>query len=394
MLADASFMERAIALGQLSLPLAGVNPPVGAVLVRNARIIGEGFHRGPGSPHAEAAAIADAIDRGRLAKEAAEGVTLYCTLEPCCHFGPGKRRPPCAEAIIAAGIRRVVFACRDPNPLVAGGGAALLRGAGVQVEEGLLGDRAAELIKPFSISIRLKRPFIHVKWAQSLDGRLACRGGFSRWITNREARRYAHEMRARCDAVMIGAGTLRADDPCLTVRDVPSVMRPTAPAPLRVVLAGRKPLDMDSRLFSPALREGSLVLAATGSIALEQARRNALHVLEVSPDERGLPDLAESFRALYSAGVGSILVEGGSTVLTALLSRGLWDRMTVFVAPLLLGEGIDAVGDLGVLSPDRGIALAQSRFEAGEGFFRIDAERGAVDAPGSARDEEPSCSRG
>jgi diaminohydroxyphosphoribosylaminopyrimidine deaminase/5-amino-6-(5-phosphoribosylamino)uracil reductase len=380
-------MERAIALGRHSLPWAGVNPAVGALLVADGLVLGEGYHRGPGTPHAEAAAIADAFKTMSALPTLPPGTTLYCTLEPCCHSGAGKRTPPCTEAIIAAGVERVVFACGDPNPLVSGRGAARLREAGLVVEEGLLAQSAAELIDSFTVSIRDKRPFIRLKWAQSLDGRIACRGGASRWVTNQAARDAAHDLRACHDAILIGANTLRVDDPQLTPRSAGNAVHgpaakdrsATRAGPRRLVLAGQRPLNMAARLFSPSLREGTTVLAATASPALGQCRDAEIRVIEIGGDESGLPDLEESFHALYADGVGSVMVEGGATLHTSLLKRGLWDALTVFVAPLILGEGVAAVGDLGILSPNQGIAFEEFRVEAGAGFARIDARRGETE---------------
>ena len=369
---DVSVMERAISLAQCSRPFAGINPPVGAVLMRDGAIIGQGFHKGPGTPHAEVAALIDARARFKGTGQFA-GTTLFCTLEPCCHRGAGKKTPPCTEAIIAAGISRVVFASQDPNPLVSGKGAARLREAGVRVEGGLLADRANELIEAFSVSIRLRRPFVRLKWAQSLDGRLACRGGASRWITNTEARIFAHALRASHDAVMIGAGTLRADDPELTVRDTPVEPGLELRQPIRVVFAGRAPLPLNARVFSPCLRDRTIVLAAASSLALVQCQSAGIHVREVPVDPDGLPDLAESFRTLYKEGIGAVLVEGGSRLLTSFLVRGLWDAMIVFTAPLILGQGIEAVGDLGIITPDTGIKLKNARFQVHDGFVRLDA---------------------
>jgi len=380
---DVSFMERAISLARRSLPFAGINPPVGAVLVRDGVIIGQGFHRGPGTPHAEVAALLDARMSLETNGESVAGTTLYCSLEPCCHCGGAKRTPPCTEAIISAGISRVVFASRDPNPLVSGKGAARLREAGVLVEGGLLADQADELVEAFSVSIRLRRPFIRVKWAQSLDGRLACRGGASRWITNRGARMQAHELRSWHDAVMIGAGTLRADDPELTVRDAPIRPELGSRQPLRVILAGREQLPMDARAFTPPLLDGTIVLATRSSPALAQCRSAGIRVREVAPAPDGLPDLVEGLRALYSEGIGSVLVEGGSRLITAFLARGSWDAATVFTAPLILGQGIEAVGNLGMQSPDAGIKLENVRFRVGDGFIRLDARnpKACADTP-------------
>jgi diaminohydroxyphosphoribosylaminopyrimidine deaminase / 5-amino-6-(5-phosphoribosylamino)uracil reductase len=369
---DVFFMERAISLARSSLPFAGINPPVGAILVRNGLIIGQGFHKGPGTPHAEAAALLDA--RASLEQTGASliGTTLYCSLEPCCHRGGGKRTPPCTEAIIAAGISRVVFASQDPNPCVSGKGAARLRQAGVVVEQGLLADTADQLITAFSVSIRLRRPFIRIKWAQSLDGRLACRGGASRWITNREARIQAHELRSSHDAVMVGAGTLRADDPELTVRDAPGSPELGFRQPLRIILAGREPLPMDARVFSPALADRSIVLSARSSPGLAQCRSAGIRALDVASTADGLPDLVEGMRRLYEDGIGSVLVEGGSRLITELFARGLWDAVTVFTAPVILGAGIEAVGDLGIMSPNSGVQLANARFAVQNGFTRLD----------------------
>lgn len=377
MSSDLSFMERAIELGRLSLPVAGVNPAVGAVLVAGGRVLGEGYHRGPGTPHAEAAALAEAFKAIPRSSTLPPGATLYCTLEPCCHSGAGKRTPPCTEAIIASGIERVVFACRDPNPRVSGRGAERLREAGLAVEEGLMAQDAAGLLESFAVSIREHRPFIRLKWAQSLDGRIACNGGASRWITNEAARLAARGLRARHDAVMIGANTLRTDDPQLTVRSAARGGEAGERAqPRRIILAGGRPLDMSARLFSPPLREGTTVLAAAASAALEQCRAAGVRVLETGTGAAGMQDLGECFRLLYEDGVGSVMVEGGSGLLTSLLRQGLWDAATVFVAPKILGEGRSAVGDLGILSPDRGIALEGFRVESGAGFVRIDAVRG------------------
>ena len=389
---DAIFMERAISLARSSLAFAGTNPPVGAVLVGNGTIIGQGFHKGPGTPHAEAAALLNARTTLERTGESLAGATLYCSLEPCCHCGGGKRTPPCTEAIIAAGISRVVFASRDPNPLVSGKGAARLREAGVLVVEGLLADRADELLEAFTVSIRLRRPFIRIKWAQSLDGRLACRGGVSRWITNDEARAQARELRSEHDAVMIGSGTLRSDDPELTVRS--GLFRPELGSrqPARIVLAGREPLPLAARVFSSTLKDRTIVVAARSGPAAGQCRLAGLRVVEVGSAPDGLPDLLACFHALYEEGIGSVFVEGGSRLITALFARGLWDALSVFTAPLILGQGVDAVGDLGIESPASGIKLENARFRAGDGFIRLDARnpetcRGTA----AARVREGSC---
>jgi riboflavin-specific deaminase-like protein len=243
----------------------------------------------------------------------------------------------------------------------------------VLVEQGLLADLADALLEAFSVSIRLRRPFLRIKWAQSLDGRLACRGGASRWITDSEARVQAHELRALHDAILIGAGTLRADDPELTVRDVPVNPELGLRKPLRIILAGREPLPLDARVFSAPLVDRTIVLAARTSPVLAECRVAGIRVIDVASTSEGLPDLLEGFRGLYSSGVGSILVEGGARLITALIARNLWDAVTVFTAPLILGEGIEAIGDLGIVTPDSGIRLENAQFQVHGGFIRLDA---------------------
>ncbi len=390
---DVSFMERAIALARCSQPFAGINPPVGAVLVRDGKVLGEGFHRGPGTPHAEAAALLDAREKSAENTCFFPGATLYSSLEPCCHSGGGKRTPPCTEAIIAAGISRVVFASRDPNPRVAGKGAERLREAGIIVEGGLLADTADELITSFAVSITQKRPFVRLKWAQSLDGQLACRGGASRWITDSKARALAHGLRAMYDAVMIGAGTLRTDDPELTVRHVPIDPQQGMRQPLHVVCAGRSPLRMDARLFSADLRDRALVLAAASSPAAAQCACACIPVLVMEPGSNGLLDVRQCLSALYARGIGSVLVEGGSALLTSFFASGAWDALSVFLAPLVLGQGINAIGDLGITTPDRGIRLEGSRFQPYEGFLRLDAWHPKAGTPAAVGAREVSCSQ-
>jgi diaminohydroxyphosphoribosylaminopyrimidine deaminase/5-amino-6-(5-phosphoribosylamino)uracil reductase len=385
MVSDVNFMEQAISLARSSLPFAGVNPPVGAVLVKDGVMIGHGFHRGPGTPHAEAAAIHDARTSAR---QCVAGATLYCSLEPCCHCGHGKRTPPCTEAIIAAGITRVVFASRDPNPMVSGKGAARLRAAGLVVEEGFMADLADPLIEAFSVSICMKRPFIRIKWAQSLDGRLACAGGSSRWITNGEARAEAHVLRSLHDAVMIGAGTLRTDDPELTVRDAPVRPELGTRRPRTVIVAGSQPLPMGARVFSASRRGRTIVVAARSSEAAAQCRLSEVTLVEVDAGRAGLPEPGQISAALYALGIGSLLLEGGSRLITAFLGQGLWDAIDVFVAPLILGQGIEVVGDLGTLSPESGIKLGNASFHGGNGFIRLKARNPQPCAQGPATSEQ------
>jgi diaminohydroxyphosphoribosylaminopyrimidine deaminase/5-amino-6-(5-phosphoribosylamino)uracil reductase len=338
-------MEHAVQLARRSVPMAGTNPPVGALIVRGGAVIGEGFHRGPGTAHAEIAALADARRRSGD-PDIARGAELWCTLEPCCHSGGGKRTPPCAPAIIEAGIKRVFIACRDPNPRVSGGGVAVLEAAGIPVAEIPLAEADA-LLEPFAISIRRKRPFVRLKWAQSLDGYLACATGSSKWISPEAARAHAHGLRATHDAVLVGAGTLAADDPELTVRLA------EGRDPRRVLLAGGRPLPAAARILSPDRRAGTLVAAAAGSPAAAQCLRQGWPLLELPPSAAGdgRPDLDALLAGLYAAGVGSLLVEGGGAVLDAFIRSGRWDAATVYVAPAWFGAGVPACRDLGLSHP-------------------------------------------
>ena len=389
MCSDLSFMEGAIELGRRSLPLAGVNPAVGAVLVAGGRVLGEGYHHGPGTPHAEAAAIAAAF------QAAGSPSTLPAGLDPLLHAGAllplreRKAHPALHRGDHRRGRRARSLRVQGPQsprlgprrPAAAPGGH---RGGGGPAGS----DRAAGLLESFSVSIRDKRPFIRLKWAQSLDGRVACRGGASQWITNEAARAASHELRSGHDAVMIGANTLRVDDPQLTAADGRGAHR-----------ASRCPADSSLREGSRSTWLPASSRLSFGKELRSSPRRRAPPWSNAAPtgfapsrsagDEAGLPDLEGAFRALYADGIGSVMVEGGAALVTSLLKGGLWDALTVFVAPLILGEGIAAVGDLGVLSPDRGIAFEDFHFESGAGFARIDATRGRKEA----EKEEARCSR-
>jgi diaminohydroxyphosphoribosylaminopyrimidine deaminase / 5-amino-6-(5-phosphoribosylamino)uracil reductase len=299
-------MVRALELAALG-PAGGANPRVGCVLLApDGSVLAEGWHRGAGTLHAEADALA------KLAHGAARGGTAIVTLEPCNHTG---RTGPCSEALIAAGVSRVVFALRDPNP-AARGGAERLRDAGVTVEEGLLADEAAALNETWLASLRLGRPWVTVKWASSLDGRIAAADGTSRWITGPEARADVHRRRAEHGAVLVGTGTVLADDPALTARAGADLL-PWQPLP---VVLGRRAVPEDAAL-----------------------RRHPRPLLQVPGHEP-----AAVLDALMEAGIRSLLVEGGPTVASAFLAAGLADEVVAYLAPTLLGGGRTATGDLGV----------------------------------------------
>lgn len=302
-------MRRALDLARRG-PANGPNPRVGAVLLGpSGELLGEGWHRGAGTPHAEVAALADAAGRGRSVR----GATAVVTLEPCNHTG---RTGPCSEALIAAGVARVVVSVSDPNP-VAAGGAERLRGAGVQVETGLLADEGRALLGAWLPSVERGRPFVTLKIATSLDGRIAAADGSSRWITSDVSRHHAHDLRAEVDAIAVGTGTALVDDPSLTARNAAGELH--GHQPLRVVV-GHRDLPADARLHGPG---GELV-----------------HVRTHDP--------AEVLAELAAREVRHLLVEGGPTLAAAFLRTGLVDEVHAYVAPVLLGSGPSALADLGV----------------------------------------------
>jgi len=331
--ADEVFMRRAIALARRGVGRTSPNPPVGAVVVAGGRVVGSGWHRRAGAPHGEAAAL-------RAAGARARGATLYVTLEPCNHAG---RTPPCTDAVLAAGVRRVVFGARDPNRRVRGGGAARLRRAGVTVVEGVEAAACADLIAPFAHVARTGRPLVTLKLAATLDGRIATRTGASRWITGPPARRFVHQLRNEMDAVMVGAGTIAADDPRLTCR------MPGGRDPLRVVVDGRLRTPLTARVLTNRAARGTVVATViTTGRKLATLRTRGATVLTF-PGRAGSLSLRRLLRALAERGVSSVLLEGGAALAAAALRGGVVDRLLVFLAPTLIGgDGRPMLTSLGV----------------------------------------------
>jgi diaminohydroxyphosphoribosylaminopyrimidine deaminase/5-amino-6-(5-phosphoribosylamino)uracil reductase len=325
---DAAFMRRALELARNGWGQTAPNPMVGAVVVRSGEIVGEGYHTRFGAPHAEIEALRAAGDR-------AAGATIYVTLEPCTHVG---KTPPCADALVAAGITRVVIAARDPNPTAAGG-AERLRAAGIDVTIGVEGSTARELNAPFFHSHESKRPWITLKLAVSLDGALADATGRSRWITGDESRRVVHEMRAGSDAIGVGIGTVLSDDPSLTVRDA------AAPrvAPSRVIFDRAARLPTTSVLAKTARDVPTIVVTdsapASRAAALEQL---GVRVLQAA-------SLREALESLGGSGFRSLLVEGGARLAGALIGTGMVDRLVIFQGSAIFGAG--ALGAFAFVPP-------------------------------------------
>ena len=337
---DHHYMQRALQLAERGRGRTAPNPLTGCVVVKAGRVIGEGFHERHGARHAEAAALA-------ACRENPRGAHLYCNLEPCAAAYRGKLTPPCAGRIIRAGIGRVTVATLDPNPHVSGAGVRLLREAGIAVTVGVESEAALRLNVPFFTAVRYRRPYVHLKIAQSLDGRIATRGGNSRWITDGAARRLVHRMRAEHDAVLVGRATAVRDDPRLTVRDVEADARP--PTPWRIVLDSRLAVPLAAHLTSDehAARTVVLTTAAADPVRRRELSARGVRVRAVAADPSGRPQIDAVLNELHAFGVRSLLVEGGAAVYTSFLRAGRFDRLTVFVAPLLIGDGVQAVGDLG-----------------------------------------------
>jgi len=332
-------MARALRLAENGLYTTTPNPRVGCVIVKDGAVVGEGWHVRAGEPHAEIHAL-------RAAGEAARGATVYVTLEPCCHHG---RTPPCAQALIAAGVARVVAAMEDPNPLVAGEGLDLLERAGVRTEHGLLEDQAHELNIGFVYRMTSGRPWVRLKTAASLDGKTALNNGVSQWITGEDARRDVHRLRARSCAVLTGIGTVLADDPQMNVRAVE-----TPRQPLRVVVDSQLRMPPSAKMLT-----GGKTLIVTGSHdhqkmdALYQAGARML----ILPLKDGRIDLKQMLDELAKQQINEVMVEAGPTLSGAMLQAGLVDELMIYLAPLLLGDRARGMFELPELSEMAGREL-------------------------------------
>jgi diaminohydroxyphosphoribosylaminopyrimidine deaminase / 5-amino-6-(5-phosphoribosylamino)uracil reductase len=339
---DEGWMARAVALAEGGRGTASPNPMVGAVLVRNGRVVGEGFHRAAGLAHAEALALA-------AAGELAAGATCYVTLEPCAHHG---RTPPCADALVAAGVARVVAAVADPDPRVGGAGLDRLRAAGVRVDVGAGAEAAAEQNAAYLTHRRLGRPRITLKAAASLDGKVAAPDGTSQWITGPAARADAHRLRAEADAVCVGAGTALADDPRLTVR-LPGW---SGRQPLRVLVDAAGRVAATGHLFDGEAETLVATTPAAPAAAVDAWKAAGAEVLMCEATVGQAVDLEDLVRALGERGVLELLVEGGPRLQASLWAAGLADRLVWYLAPLAIG-GQGAPG----LLDDGAATLADAR---------------------------------
>jgi diaminohydroxyphosphoribosylaminopyrimidine deaminase / 5-amino-6-(5-phosphoribosylamino)uracil reductase len=339
--ADERFMARALELAEQGRGLTSPNPMVGAVVVREGAVVGEGFHAAAGRAHAEIEALAVAGDQAR-------GATLYVTLEPCTHYG---RTPPCAPAVVTAGVRRVVAAMEDPSVQVSGRGFAILRAAGLEVAVGVGQAEAARQNRVFLTAVRRRRPHVTLKAAMTLDGKLADLHGTSRWITGEAARQVAHRFRSEADAIVVGIGTVLADDPALTVRLSP----PWPREPLRIVLDRAARTPVGARLITAARADRALIAVGSDAAservaALESAGATVVRL----PLRDDRVDVDALLAELFRRDVRGVLVEGGTEVHASFVEAGLVDRVAFFVAPRLLGgrQAPTAVGGRGLSLKD------------------------------------------
>lgn len=334
---DIKYMQRALYLAARAEGRTSPNPMVGAVVVKNNEITGEGYHRKAGTAHAEVIAL-------KAAGNDAIGATLYVTLEPCSHHG---RTPPCADAVIAAGIKRVVIACLDPNPLVSGKGLQILQEAGIETTVGVLQEEARQLNEAFFKYIQFKMPFIILKFAMTLDGKIATSTGDSRWISSEASRQYVHQLRNTCDAIMVGIGTVLKDDPMLNTR----LNQPDTKDPIRVIIDSQLDLPLQSKIVRSAKEQRTIIFChqRANPDRMELLKQNSIEVIPIAGSRDEL-FLEEAFKILGEIGIMSLLVEGGGEINGYLVEKGLLDKLYCFIAPKMVGgrEAPTPVGGKGI----------------------------------------------
>jgi len=326
------YMQQAIELAELGRGATSPNPMVGAIIIRDGRVIAKGYHKKAGEPHAEIYAL-------RSAGEDAAGATMVVSLEPCNHFG---KTPPCTEAIINAGIKKVIVGMIDPNPKCAGGGIKRLMDAGIEVEHGVLADEVARQNEIFVKYITASRPFITLKAAVSLDGKITQAPGISTPITGDEAKRRVHELRNEYDAIMVGIGTVLVDDPLLTTR----LEHKNGKNPIRIIIDSRAGLPLDNRITGTA-REVETIVATTtlaSTQKIEDLKVKGLDVIKLET-RNGSVDIESLLEELGGREISSVIVEGGSKLIASFVKADLVDKYMIFISPKLIGErGVDLVG--------------------------------------------------
>ncbi len=350
---EATYMCRAIELAKKGEGHTHPNPMVGAVIVKNGRVIGEGYHEKYGELHAERNAIASL-------KESAEGADLYVTLEPCCHMG---KTPPCTEAIIEQKIGRVIIGSRDPNPKVSGKGVEILRKAGITVVEDFMREECDRLNPVFFHYITTKMPYVVMKYAMTADGKIGTKCGKSKWITGEASREYVQELRGKYMGILVGIGTVQADDPMLNVRGSAAEKYPS---PIRIVCDSHLQISMESRLVQSAIKYRTIVVCGEKQEAKQnQLQKNGVEVW-YCPDEKGHINLQELMRRLGEQRIDSILLEGGGTLNASMMQWGLVQEMQAFVAPKVFGGKMapTPLDGIGVEEPAEGIQLVLEKVQA------------------------------
>ena len=353
-MSDEEYMKLALRLARRGLGKTSPNPMVGAVVVKGGRIIGQGYHHYFGGDHAE-------IDAFKSAKESLRRATLYVTLEPCCHHGGGKKTPPCTNAIIREKIGRVVIGVLDPNPRVCGNGVKELNEHGIKTAVGILETECRVLNEPHFKLMSTGVPFVTLKFAQTLDGRIATATGDSRWISGEKFRKLAHKLRSTHDAVLVGIDTVLKDDPELTVRLV------KGRNPTRVILDSKLIISLKSKVLSS---EAPTIIATTPRAdekKIARLREMGIEMLTVPVNEKDEVSLEGLLKILGQRNISSVLVEGGSGVITSFLRQKLADKLIVAIAPKVMGKGIEAVGDLGIRKVSQALQLdVQKVYRLGE----------------------------
>ena len=357
---DEFFMYRALRLAKRGKGRVSPNPMVGAVIVKTGEIIGEGYHQQYGGPHAEINAISNS-------PESLKGSSFYITLEPCTHYG---KTPPCIESILKIKPAEVIIGTPDPNPLVSGRGIQILKENGIHTKVGILENECRILNEKFFKFIQHAIPFVTLKFAQSLDGRIAAVSGDSKWISSEPSRKLAHRERSLHDAVLVGAGTVIADDPDLTVRLV------RGKNPIRIILDSKLKIPLSARILKNQNTAKTIIISTAASrnqSKLSDLQKMGIEILEIDSTQGGQIDLAKLLPELAKKGLSSILVEGGSEIITSFLKTKIADRLLVFTAPKLIGKGIEAIGDLGINRIEEAIRLEFRKVFQKEGDLVIDA---------------------
>ncbi len=334
------YIRKTFELARKGTGLVSPNPLVGAILVKNQKIIGQGFHEQYGHNHAEINAIESAL-------ETVEGSTLYCNLEPCCHTN--KQTPPCAQRIIKEKIARVVVCNKDPNPQVNGKGFLLLQEAGIEVIHGVLEHEGKELNEIFFTNQEKKRPFIHIKYAQTLDGNIATVTGDSKWISHKKAREVAHHLRLKNDAILVGGKTIVADNPALTIRLIDSYKK----CPWRLVLGSLASIELTHKVLCDEYKQKTILITSEQDFynfknKVEMIAQQGIKVVALPADDSGAVNLSYLCQTLMDLKIRSILIEGGSQTITSFVKAGLYDRVSIFIAPKILGTGLNAIGSLNI----------------------------------------------